>query len=218
MSTESGGRSLSPSSQPAGVVALQVPGEVLPQAVLQRAERVLQPGLVRLAQPHLPLGQLGHQLDPLAPGERPAPPGLELAEAGGEVAREPLLPDPVAVEQPGDDRQDLPRVDRLDQVVGDLGADGVLERLGLLALGHHHHRHGVVEGPDGAEQLEAAAAGHLLVEQHHAVGLPLQQHERVVAVRGGLDGESLLLEEQDVRREALDLIVDPQDALGTGHG
>ena len=95
--------------QPAGVVALQVPGEVLPQALLQRPERVLQPGLVRLPQPHLPLGQLGHQLDPLAPGQRAAPARLQLAEAGREVAREPLLADPVAVEQPGDDREDLAR-------------------------------------------------------------------------------------------------------------
>ena len=101
--------------QPAGVVALEVAGEVLPQALLQGPERILQPRLVGLAQPHLPLGQLGHQLDPLAPGQRAAAAGLELAEPGREVAGEPLLPDPVAVEQPGDDGEDLPRVDRLDR-------------------------------------------------------------------------------------------------------
>ena len=168
--------------QPAGVVALQVPGEVLPQALLQRPERVLEPGLVRLPQPHFPLGQLGHELDPLAPGQRAAAARLELAEAGREVAREPLLADPVAVEQPGDDREDLAGVDRLDQVVGDVGADGVLEGLGLLALGHHDHRHAVIDGPDGAEQLQPPAARHLLVEQHDAVGLALEQDEGVVAV------------------------------------
>ena len=168
--------------QPAGVVALEVAGEVLPQALLQRPQRVLQPGLVGLAQPHLPLRQLGHQLDPLAPGQRAAPPRLQLAEPGGEVAGQPLLADPVAVEQPGHHREDLPRVDRLDQIVGDVGADGVLERLGLLALGHHHDRHAVVDGPDGAEQLQPPPARHLLVEQHDAVGLALEQHQRVVAV------------------------------------
>ena len=204
--------------QPAGVVALEVAGEVLPQALLQRAERVLQPRLVGLPQPHLPLGQLGHQLDPLAPGQRAAAAGLELAEPGREVAGEALLADPVAVEQPGDHREDLARVDRLDQVVGDLGADGVLEGLGLLALGHHHHRHAVVDGPDGAEQLQPPPAGHLLVEQDHAVGLALEQDQRVVAVGGGLHGEALLLEKEDVGREALDLVVHPENALGTGHG
>ena len=96
MSTESGGRSLSPSCSQRGVVALEVAGEVLAQAVLQGSERVLQAGLVRLAQAHLPLGQLGHQLHPLAPRERAAAARLELAEPGGEVARQPLLADPVA--------------------------------------------------------------------------------------------------------------------------
>ena len=71
---------------------------------------------------------------------------------------------------------------------------------------------------DGAEQLEPPPAGHLLVEQHHAVGLALEQRERVVAVRGRLHGEALLLQKEDVGREALDLVVHPEDALGTGHG
>ena len=204
--------------QPAGIVALEVAGEILPQALLQGAQRVLQPGLVGLAQPHLPLGQLGHQLDPLAPVERASAPGLELAEPGREVAGEALLPDPVAVQEPGDHGEDLARVDRLDEVVGDLGADGVLEGLGLFALGDHHHRHAVVDAADGLEELEPAPAGHLLVEQHHAVGLALEQDEGVVAVGGRLDGEALLLQKEDVGREALDLVVHPEDALGTGHG
>ena len=204
--------------QPAGVVALQVAGEVLPEALLQRPERVLQPRLVRLPQPHLPLRQLGHQLHPLAPGQRTGPARLQLAEPGGEVAGEALLADTVAVEQPGHHRQDLPRVDRLDQVVRDVRPDGVLECFRFLALGHHDHRHAVVDGPDGAEQLEPATARHLLVQQHDAVGLPLEQRQGVVAVGAGLDGETLLFQKQDVRREALHLIVDPENGFGPGHG
>ena len=203
--------------QPAGVVALQIAGEILPEAFLQGPKRVLQAGLVRLAQPHLPFGQLRHELHPLAPGQRPRAAGLELTEAGREVAGEPLLADPVAVEQPGHHREDLARVDRLDQVVGDVGADRVLERLRLLALGHHDDRHPVVDGTDGPEQLEPAAAGHLFVEQDHPIRLPLQQHQGVVAVGGGLHREALFLQEQDVGREALDLVVHPQDASGAGH-
>ena len=42
---------------------------------------------------------------------------------------------------------------------------------------------------DGAEELEPAPARHLLVEQHHAVGLALEQGEGVVAVGGRLHGE-----------------------------
>ena len=92
-----------------------------------------------------------------------------------------------------------------------------LQGLGLLALGDHDHRHAVVDGADGLEEIQPAPAGHLLVEQHHAVGLALEQDQGVVAVGGGLDGKSLLFQEQDVGREALDLIIHPQNALGTGH-
>ena len=146
-----------------------------------------------------------------------APAGLELPEAGGEVSREPLLPDPVALEQPGDDREDLTRIHRLDEIIGDLDPDRVLQRLRLLALGDHDHRHAVVDGSDGLEDFQAPPAGHLLVEQDDPVGLALEKDQGVVSMRRGLDGEALLLEEQDVRRETLDLIVHPENAFGSGH-
>ena len=37
--------------------------------------------------------------------------------------------------------QYLVRVDGLDEVVGNLGADGLVHDVLLLALGHHHHGH-----------------------------------------------------------------------------
>jgi hypothetical protein len=58
----------------------------------------------------------------------------------------------------------------------------------------------------------------MLVEQDHAVRLALEQRESVVAMGGGLHGEPLLLQKEDVGREALDLVVHPENALGTGHG
>ena len=75
----------------------------------------------------------------------------------------------------------------------------------------------MVDGPDGAEQLEPAAARHLLVEQHDAVRLALQQDQGVVAVGRGLHGEALLLQEQDVGREAFDLVVHPENASWPRH-
>ena len=62
-----------------------------------------------------------------------------------------------------------------------------------------------------------AAARHLFVQQHDAIGLALEKHQGVVAVGAGLHGKSLFLEEEDVGREALDLIVNPENALGAGH-
>ena len=218
MSTDSGGRSLRPSRSQPAIAPLEELGEVLPQALLQGAQGILESRLLGLAEPHFPLGELDHELDPLAPAQRGATAGLELAETGSEVAREALLPDPVTLEEPGDDREDLARVDRLDEVVGDLGAQGVLEGLGLLALRHHDHGHGLVHGPDGAEELEPTPAGHLLIEQDDAIGLALEHDEGIVTMGTGVDGESLFLEEHDVRGEGLDLVVDPEDGAGAGHG
>jgi hypothetical protein len=76
----------------------------------------------------------------------------------------------------------------------------------------------VIDGADGPEEIEPPAAGHVLVEQDHAVRLPLEQREGVVAVGGGLHGEPLLLQKEHVGGKALDFVVYPEDAFGTGHG
>jgi heptosyltransferase-2 len=68
------------------------------------------------------------------------------------------------------------------------------------------------------QQIEPAAAGELLVEQHDRVRLATQHHERVVAVRRLRDGEALLLEEVTVGGETPDLVVHPEDRAGTRHG
>ena len=106
---------------------------------------------------------------------------------------------------------------RLDQIVGNLEADGFAQRRIVLALRDHHDRHGGVDRADLGEQLEPAAAGHLLVEQDYAVRLAPQQGEGIVTVRRLLDGKALPLEEAAVCRETFDFIVHPQNALGTRH-
>jgi hypothetical protein len=37
-------------------------------------------------------------------------------------------------------------------------------------------------------------------------------------MRAGLHGEPLLLQKENMRGKALDFVVDPEDALWTGHG
>jgi hypothetical protein len=179
--------------QPAGVVPLQIAGEVLPHAVLQCAQCVLQARLIRLAEPDLPLGELDHDLDPFAPCQRTTPTSFELAKAGGEVPREPLLPYAIALEKTGDHREDLARVHRLDQVIRDFGTDRVLERLRFLALGNHHDRHAVVYGSDRLEDFKAASTRHLLVQQNDTIRLALEEHQGIVTMGSGLHGKTLLL-------------------------
>ena len=111
---------------------------------------------------------------------------------------------------------------RLDEVVVDLNADRFAQQRLFLALRHHDDRHRRIDGANLRQELQPALAGHLFVEEHEAVRLAAQQGERIVAVRGLLDGEPLLLEELAVRGEALHLVVDPEDVLrarggGGGH-
>jgi hypothetical protein len=67
----------------------------------------------------------------------------------------------------------------------------------------------MIDGPDGLKKVEPPPSRHLLVEQDDSVSLTLEQHQGVVAVGAGFHGETLLFQKENVRREALDLIVDP---------
>jgi hypothetical protein len=64
------------------------------------------------------------------------------------------------------------------------------------------------------QHLEPTLARHLLVEQDQVVGAAPQERHRVVAVRDGVHRVAALLQEEHVRPEQLDLVVDPEDALG----
>ncbi len=188
--------------------------EVAAQAGLHRAERLREAGLPRPGEPHVPQRELAKQVDPLAPSERSRAARLELAEPRDEFAREMLLPDPVALEQARHHREHLARLHRFDEIIVDSEADRLAHRGGVLRFRHHHDGHGGVQLADQAEQVEAAAARHLLVHQHHAIGAAPEQLERVVAVRGRGDLVAVVGQEAAMRLEPLGLVVHPQDALG----
>jgi hypothetical protein len=75
----------------------------------------------------------------------------------------------------------------------------------------------VVYGADGLKEIEAAASRHLLIEEDHSVWLALEKDESVVSMCSGLDREALLFEEENMRGETLDLVVDPQNASWPWH-
>ena len=203
--------------EPFRVVARDIVGEVVMETVLERVERILKPRLVALPQARLPVEALPRQLDPLPPTQPAAAPLLELAELGHEVSGESLLADAVPFEQAGDDTEHLPRIDGLDQIIIELDADGLVHRARRFRLGDHHHGHRGVDGADLLDQLESPPPRQLLVQQDHAVRLPLQEGNRVVPMGGLLDRVPLFLEKQDVRAERFDFVVDPQNGLRTGH-
>ena len=89
----------------------------------------------------------------------------------------------------------------------------------LLALGHHHDRRGGARLLDRGERFEPAHARHLLVEQD-GVGLGAQDVLNAVGPIGRLYNVIAFgFEHSDVRREQVDLVVDPENARhGQGSG
>ncbi len=66
-------------------------------------------------------------------------------------------------------KQDLVRVHRLDQVIVDLAADGLLHDVLLLALGDHDHGHRGVAVLDPVQRFQPAEPGHVLVQEDDVV-------------------------------------------------
>jgi hypothetical protein len=79
-------------------------------------------------------------------------------------------------------------IDRLDEVVADVGTDGFLERRVLLALGDHHDREVWRHLPNLAVDLEPTFAGHLFIQQQNIEGPASQQLDGVVRVARPLYG------------------------------
>ena len=154
-----------------------------------------------------------HQLD--VPIHPPAPiehaPALDLdgAKAPRSGARWPVG-ECAALEDPRYDGEDLTRVDGLDEILADVWRPGLAERRILLALRDHD------DGEVGRElahflvRLEAALAGHLLIEQQQIERASPKQLYRVVGIRCRLDFVSFLAQEDAVRLEELCLVVHPQ--------
>jgi hypothetical protein len=116
-------------------------------------------------------------------------------------------------------REDLRRVDRLDQVAVDVAAQGRFHQALFFALGDHHHGNALIVFLDFLEGAQAVLAGHLFVEQDQVVGLGLDHGDGVVAVGRLFHHVAVLFHEHDVGPEELDFVIDPEQAFSVGgHG
>ena len=203
-------------AQPGRVGLEHEAGELAVHVGVEAAQRLVEARLAGRGEVHVPAHQLREALHPAAPVEGALPLQLDGAKALDEGAGDRLLADARPVEDAGDGGQHLTRVDRLDQVVADVGAERLLEGGVLLAL--RDDDDGEVGGQllEVLERVETAAAGHLLVEQHDVEGAPSQHLQRVVGVARAVHLVALLPQEDAVRLEKLDLVVDPEDGLGVG--
>lgn len=75
-----------------------------------------------------------------------------------------------------------------------------------------------IAAPQDAQDLQAVAAGHLLVEQDEVVQVLAHQLQRIVAIRDGVDVIAPRLQKEQVRLQQVDLVVDPEDALRRSGG
>src|SRR5687768_2694889 len=196
--------------QPLGVRALHVSRKLAVHVRIKSAQRFVETHLASGRKVDVPAHQLVEPIYPPAPVEIGVALELDCAEALDEAARDRLLPDARTIENPRHHAQHLAWIDRLDQVVPDVGADRFLERGIFLALGDHHHRQVRRKLANIAVHLEPALARHLLVEEENVERPASKQLDRVVGVRRPLYGIALGAQKDAVRLEELTFIVYPE--------
>ena len=108
-----------------------------------------------------------------------------------------------------DRQQHLIGVDGFDQIVGDLRSDGLVHNILLLALGDHNHRRGWANLLDAGQGFESGNAGHHLVENDQVVTLGRSHIDCVISIIAGIDLITFGFEEENVRLQQFDLVINP---------
>jgi hypothetical protein len=200
-------------AQPPWVLAANVRREITPHVREHPLERLVQSHLADLRELDVPIDELTVPIDPAAPVEGVIALVLKCAEPFDELSCHRLLPDLRALEDARHDGEDLPRIDRLDEIVIDVDADRLAHRRIFLALRDHHDRKRGIEIAQLAKRFESTLARHLLIEQHQAVRSPAQHLDRVVGVGRRVDVVSFVTQEDAVRFEQVRFVIHPQNAL-----
>ena len=103
----------------------------------------------------------------------------------------------------------MARVDGLDEIVGDFRPDSLVHDVFLFALGTHHNGSSGLDVLDLLQGLQSAQSRHHFIEEDEVEGLLPAQLDgiRAIAHRGNL--VTFLLQEDDMRLEELNFIIDP---------
>jgi hypothetical protein len=207
-------RAALPSPHPTRILPHDPDPEFAPQVGHEGSNRVQEALLSRLLQPEVPVGELRKDRGEIVGGRRVLKPRGQAGETSGEVLGHPLLADARALENPCDHGEDLSRTRGLDQVVVYPATDGLGHRVVLFGLRDHHHPSVRVLPPEDLQNLQPPATRHLLIQEHQVVCIVPEQRESVVAVGDGIDVITPRLQEEQVRTEEVDLVVDPENPLG----
>ena len=95
-------------------------------------------------------------------------------------------------------QQNLLRIDRFEQIIGNLRANGLVHQVFRLILCHHHDWHVGRSLLDGRQRLKSAESRHILVEKDEVVIVFSAEVDGVWPVRARLHGISLLFQENDM--------------------
>lgn len=112
-----------------------------------------------------------------------------------------------------DHQQNLTGIDWLDQVVIDLGSDGLVHDLLLFILGNHDHREPGAKCFDLAQSIQSGKSGHVFVQKNHIemlLGTTFHGFRTVVHRR---NRTALAFQEHDVTPKQVDLIIRPQNFI-----
>ena len=114
--------------------------------------------------------------------------------------------------------ENLHRIDRLEEVVGNLRPDGLVHQVfGLVFRDHHHGKRGT-DGLDLAEGFQSGESGHVFVEQDEVVITFLAEVDGIAAVGSGGDFVAALFEEDAMGFEEVDFVVDPEKTCAHREG
>src|SRR5437588_7594268 len=196
--------------QPARIMLLDVSRKLAMHVGIKTLQRFIESHLAGGSEINVPAHQLVVAIDPSSPIEIAIALQLDCAESLHETACYRLLTDARALENPRHYRQHLSRIDRLDEIIANVGADRFLERRIFFALGDHHYGKSRGDLAHIAVDFEPAFPRHLLIEQQDVERTTPQQLYRVVGVGRPLYGIAFGAKEDAVRLQQLTFVVHPE--------
>ena len=195
--------------EPVQITVFDKFGKFVVRFVLLVRENLADARIGRFGELHLPVIQLAVDLHPI--GERPriGERRRNAPELAAVIGRGLFGDQLLAVNVLFDRQQHLIRINRLDQVVGDLRSDRFVHDVLLLAFGNHDHRGHRPQLLDPGQRFEPRQPRHHLVEDHQ-VELPRShQVDRIVTVVAGLHVITFSLQKQDMGFQQINLVVHP---------
>ena len=107
--------------------------------------------------------------------------------------------------------KNLTGIDGLDEIIGYLGADGLIHDVFLLALGDHDHGCGGRYLLDALKCLQTIKSGHHLVEENKVETTFTAKVDGIVAIANGDDLIAFLFQKNDVGAQQFYLVIHPQE-------